>query len=732
MELSNSLRIVIKDFGVQILSSPKLVNILSDYNSFKDDPASKYILKTAISSNYLQKFLKSGKFDMHVEFLISNFIRDFGLNHDNVLYVFRSVAEALDWEMQSYNVLTQSEISNSHDSLREEALNLLKSGCIICKKDNQVVLLTLDGKKSIPSTIPFDFVEIVTEGFLINKSSVFGYEPYDLLYCFECCGGLVRSKYLDILELEESDQYTYHEKYGFNNQGLVSFDGDTIVPFEYSYLSPIKDGVFYGVIENGDNKYARVVNSKGKILLDNIEIGWNPWNDNLKNGIIEYKDNGVTAYINTSGERIFQHYDYVSFTKSGKFVTVHKNGKSGVTDSNGNIIISPIFDNCFIYENCSIILAKLGNKYGLFDIAGFCLSNFEYDNINVHPNYYVIIVKKDKLYGALNMQGDEIIPCEFEDLKISLEGVYFVEKDSLSGRYGVFDYTYSTSPNDGRMVIPCIFDSFNIYSALIAKKDGLYGMYGFNGRKIVDCKYKELSTCINGTSLFVDEKERGIISSHDRELFRLSKYRYRFIQSYANNNRHIAVKSELNGNGKYGLLDARGNEVTEFIYDGLEHISYGLTIASKKIHNNYTNNYAHGLINSYGDVILPIEYKDIKCISPKVFKVEVTYNKCFCCNENGEKIIDDFTNLFVIGNLIFISRQADQPSSNKYHYQIFDKTGKMANSHVYDQIGDEYMDKFSFGLLKVIRNNKVGFINEYGIEVIPCIYDDARIAVMSK
>lgn len=378
MELSNSLKIVIKDFGVQILSSPKLVNILSDYNSFKDDSASKYILKTAISSNYLQKFLKSGKFDMHVEFLISNFIRDFGLNHDNVLYVFRSVAEALDWEMQSYNVLTQSEISNSHDSLREEALNLLKSGCIICKKDNQVVLLTLDGKKSIPSTIPFDYVDIVKEGFLVNKSTIFGYEPYDLFYCFECGGGLVQPKYLDKLDIEDDDWYSYHEKYGYNNQGLVSFDGDTLVPFEYSYLSHIKDGVFFAVIESGDNRYARIINSSGEILLDNIEIGWNPWNNNLKNGIIEYKINGVISYINTSGEKIFQHYDNVSSSESGKYVEVRKNGKSGVTDSNGNNIVSPIFDYCFIYENCSIILAKLGNKYGLFDLAGFCLSNFEY------------------------------------------------------------------------------------------------------------------------------------------------------------------------------------------------------------------------------------------------------------------------------------------------------------------------------------------------------------------
>ena len=62
MELSSYLELAIKEFGGDIMSSSKLIYILSDYNAFKSNIAAKLILKTAISSNYLTKFLSIGKY----------------------------------------------------------------------------------------------------------------------------------------------------------------------------------------------------------------------------------------------------------------------------------------------------------------------------------------------------------------------------------------------------------------------------------------------------------------------------------------------------------------------------------------------------------------------------------------------------------------------------------------------------------------------------------------------
>lgn len=728
MELSSYLELAIKEFGGDIMSSSKLIYILSDYNAFKSNIAAKLILKTAISSNYLTKFLSIGKYDTHAQLLISSFAYNFGFNQDNVKYVFLSVAEALNWELQKDNGLRQFETSKIYVNATEETLNLLKAGCIFCKKDKQTILLSLDGKKSIATTLPFDYSYITKEGIIINQSTVFGYEPYDLFYGSVYEEPRIKDKYFKMLDIDNNDWSAYYNKYGFNNRGMLSFDGSTLIPFEYSDLYQIKEGVFYAVIKSDEGDYARVINSNGKVLLDNVEkCNYYDYieGNNINNGIIKQESNGAITFFNTFGEKVFQQFDYVYFTISGKYAKVRKNGKCGVVDKKGNIIISPIFDFCSVYENQNLIEARLSGKYGLFDIQGICLLNFEYDDIRVYTSYSIIIVKKGNLFGAVDMCCKEIIPCGFESLEIEIGGCCLIEKDPISEKYGVFDKTYTSGPTErGVEVIPCIFDSYDIYSAIIAKKNGMYGMYGFNGRKIVDCKYKEISACINGSASFKDEKEQGIISCHDRELFRTSKYEYRFIQPYANNNRYIA----LNSNDKWGLLDARGNEATEFTYDRLVHISFGLTIAYKKLNSPcYSNSYICGLINSYGDVILPIEYHRIDCISEKLFKVTTNSYKYFCCNENGEKIIDDFRELKVINNLLFIKSRIYDTSNTKDHYNIFNKTGKFVNTAIYDEI--DFEGGFILGLIKVTRNGKVGFINELGIEVIPCIYEDARIPV---
>ena len=136
--------------------------------------------------------------------LISSFAYNFGFNQDNVKYVFLSVAEALNWELQKDNGLRQFETSKIYVNATEETLNLLKAGCIFCKKDKQTILLSLDGKKSIATTLPFDYSYITKEGIIINQSTVFGYEPYDLFYGSVYEEPRIKDKYFKMLDIDNN------------------------------------------------------------------------------------------------------------------------------------------------------------------------------------------------------------------------------------------------------------------------------------------------------------------------------------------------------------------------------------------------------------------------------------------------------------------------------------------------------------------------------------------------
>ena len=141
MELSYYLNKAIKEFGVDILLNLKLINILNDYNAFKNNMAAKLVLRTVIDSNYMERFLKIGEYNTSAQLLIDNFSNEFGFKYENVQFIFRSIAISLKWNvnsLDSYKISSQLTVNIDKTYLIDETLNLLKEGCIFCKKDNQI------------------------------------------------------------------------------------------------------------------------------------------------------------------------------------------------------------------------------------------------------------------------------------------------------------------------------------------------------------------------------------------------------------------------------------------------------------------------------------------------------------------------------------------------------------------------------------------------------------------
>ena len=66
---------------------------------------------------------------------------------------------------------------------------------------------------------------------------------------------------------------------------------------------------------------------------------------------------------------------------------------------------------------------------------------------------------------------------------------------------------------------------------------------------------------------------------------------------------------------------------------------------------------------------------------------------------------------------------------------LYSLQGKKTSEYVYDKPYAWYSaslnleSPFVHGLMKISRNNQYGYINTYGKETIPCIYDSARDAV---
>ena len=130
-------------------------------------------------------------------------------------------------------------------------------------------------------------------------------------------------------------------------------------------------------------------------------------------------------------------------------------------------------------------------------------------------------------------------------------------------------------------------------------------------------------------------------------------------------------------NDKWGCINERGYNITPHIYDSPIHFKNGLAVVRIE--------WKFGYIDRVGNEVIPVLYDHAS----------------------------DFTGRFA-------KVQKDKKAG------LIDINGREITPIKYDWIGkDEII--FHEGLAPVMLNEKCGYINDFGHEVIPCIYDDAFI-----
>lgn len=102
MNLSQAIKSLVEAKGLSILTSPMVLNILSDYNAFNEYPSSKNILKNVISEGYLEKiaFFYDNQLPLGdaPQTYFSELYMKLGFRQDVSAYVLNSLLEALGFD----------------------------------------------------------------------------------------------------------------------------------------------------------------------------------------------------------------------------------------------------------------------------------------------------------------------------------------------------------------------------------------------------------------------------------------------------------------------------------------------------------------------------------------------------------------------------------------------------------------------------------------------------------
>ena len=248
--------------------------------------------------------------------------------------------------------------------------------------------------------------------------------------------------------LEEKLQVTPNIEKNNKNEVII-YEGNEIFHFDYrdnelvyeNIINKEDNSVDYKIVENEEQFYIlnKKTNKKSESFSDYIEI--------KKNNKVIYliiKTNEEFSIYNVSNDKyvklsreiidFFDIYDPYNNLKSDKYIiAINENGKFGVIDYEGKVIIDFKYDNInLIGEN---FLARKEGKAGVLDKNQKTIIDFKYSMLFEYGKNYLSILNGK--YGVIDSNGKELLEHKYDfglvengHIALSIDGkvTFFTDK----------------------------------------------------------------------------------------------------------------------------------------------------------------------------------------------------------------------------------------------------------------------------------------------------------------
>lgn len=253
-------------------------------------------------------------------------------------------------------------------------------------------------------------------------------------------------------------------------RGYINTKGEVVIPFTIYSTRPFFDTitVIYQPGDASGTKSARVsiIDMKGNILLEEAPTAYS-YETHFVDGLARITQDFKCGYMDKTGKVVIDvKYDdardfseglaAVQFTndlgetkwgyidkdgnvkidfmfqnepssfKSGRAIITGTNGKKGIIDTSGKIIVEPKYQQIFDYENgftcASIMDEKWNMTYEILDVNGKAVKKFEKDKKGNQTQITsgfkggLAIAMQNYKYGFIDTKGNEVVKFEFSKL----------------------------------------------------------------------------------------------------------------------------------------------------------------------------------------------------------------------------------------------------------------------------------------------------------------------------
>ncbi len=280
---------------------------------------------------------------------------------------------------------------------------------------------------------------------------------------------IINNEY-DNIEYDNLNQLFIVKKDG--KYGIVKLNGETLISCLYDEIDI--EGIYIYALKNEEQT---IFNTSGEKIEDQkYKSVYNVENTNYKITINDENKYGVLDENNNS--IISNNYFYIGYLGNNYFVVSGQNGKNGIIDNKGDVILDTKYDTIEKIEDTNLIDAVEinTNTITLFNNEMKELNKMSNANIFVEKNYIRIYSNKEQKY--FNSNGEEKSNKEI----LSQNKIFSDVKD---GKWGFVD-------SNGNVIVDYIYDEVteqNSYGFAGIKKDGKWGSINEDGQVIIEPTY---------------------------------------------------------------------------------------------------------------------------------------------------------------------------------------------------------------------------------------------------
>lgn len=419
----------------------------------------------------------------------------------------------------------------------------------------------------------------------------------------------------------------------------------------------------------------------------------------------------ITMFIISLKNLLLKSSEKEEFSTMTTYYSAYSNGKWGVIDNKGSVIIDLNYKEMIVvpdkktdlfivtydvnYEN-GTYKTKILDKNGREKLSNFnnvqAIEN--YNNNEVWYESNVLKYQKNGKWGLITFDGKEIIPADYDKI-YALPGIQksiIIEKDGLVGLVSNSLGEIVIKPNYAE-----ITSLTNTYDNgyIVKNKDSYYGIITTDKKTILNFKYDDISHVTGGDMYVVTEEGKTKLIKKDGETVLDSG----FDEIISIDGDSIIIKKD----GKYGVIKVSGTVVIPLEYDDLKYTFDRNYIAKK--------NDKYGIIKSGNETIIDFKYLSA------TYRKEANFIEAET-EDYKTDIIDSSFNTVLSGVIISeVNREKGYIRvrlDDEYQYYNF----KFEKKKTQDVLTTNT-------LFLVKENGKYGYENKNGNKVVDCIYDDA-------